>query len=132
MTSPGTLPEDAEKTGTERAESLRDGPPAYGFPAGFWRALERFQPPGLRRLQAWRSPLRGPWLTSVLGATLLAILPIVIITGLLDYAAYGPQFGQAFPRHVGWLRAAVVRLADPAGRGCSGSRRACTSGSGWR
>jgi DMSO/TMAO reductase YedYZ molybdopterin-dependent catalytic subunit len=78
--------------------------PRYGFPAGLWRAVERFRPPGLDRLQAWRSPLRGPWLTSVLGAALLAILPIVIITGLLDYAAYGPQFGQAFPHGVGWLR----------------------------
>jgi DMSO/TMAO reductase YedYZ molybdopterin-dependent catalytic subunit len=103
MTSPGRLPEDAEKTGTVGDESSQDSPPAYGFPAGLWRALERSRPPGLARLQAWRSPLRGPWLTSVLGATLLAIVPIVIVTGLLDYAAYGPQFGQAFPRHLGWL-----------------------------
>ena len=28
----------------------------------------------------------------------------MIITGLLDYAAYGPQFDQALPREVGWLR----------------------------
>jgi len=52
----------------------------------------------------WRSPLRGPWLTSVLGLVLLIGLPVVMITGLLDYIAYGPQFGQAFPRDVGWLR----------------------------
>ncbi|HWF70317.1 MAG TPA: molybdopterin-dependent oxidoreductase [Mycobacterium sp.] len=51
----------------------------------------------------WRSPLRGPWLTSVFGAALLTVLPIVVITGLLSYIAYGPQFGQAYPRHVGWL-----------------------------
>jgi DMSO/TMAO reductase YedYZ molybdopterin-dependent catalytic subunit len=31
-------------------------------------------------------------------------LPLVIVTGLLDYAAYSPQFGQAFPANVGWLR----------------------------
>src|SRR4029453_17060743 len=31
----------------------------------------------------FRSPLRGPWLTSVLGVVLLAALPLVIVTGLL-------------------------------------------------
>jgi DMSO/TMAO reductase YedYZ molybdopterin-dependent catalytic subunit len=52
----------------------------------------------------WRSPLRGPWLTSALGLVLLITLPIVIITGLLSYIAYGPQFGQAIPADVGWLK----------------------------
>jgi len=53
---------------------------------------------------AWHSPLRGPWLTSVFGAVLLKALPVVIITALLDYIAYGPRFGQAIPADVGWLR----------------------------
>jgi DMSO/TMAO reductase YedYZ molybdopterin-dependent catalytic subunit len=57
-------------------------------------------PPGLRRIR-FRSPLRGPWLTSVFGAVLLACLPLVIVTGLLDYVAYGP--GQGIPGAVGWL-----------------------------
>jgi DMSO/TMAO reductase YedYZ molybdopterin-dependent catalytic subunit len=52
----------------------------------------------------FRSPLRGPWLTSVLGLVLLIALPTVIITGLLSYSAYAPQFGQALPDDVGWLR----------------------------
>jgi DMSO/TMAO reductase YedYZ molybdopterin-dependent catalytic subunit len=65
-------------------------PPDSGFPA--------------RLLRRWRSPLRGPWLTSVFGLTLLITLPIVIITGLLSYIAYGPQFGQAIPADVGWLK----------------------------
>jgi DMSO/TMAO reductase YedYZ molybdopterin-dependent catalytic subunit len=52
----------------------------------------------------FRSPLRGPWLTSVLGLALLVALPVVIITGLLSYIAYAPQFGQAIPDDVGWLR----------------------------
>ncbi|MER7456829.1 molybdopterin-dependent oxidoreductase [Micromonospora sp. NPDC126480] len=86
-----------------------DGGPAgereYGFPAPLWRALARHRPPGAGRVtRSWRSPLRGPWLTSVYGAVLLATLPLVILTGLLDYLAYGPQFDQAFPRGVGWLR----------------------------
>lgn len=78
--------------------------PEYGYPAKLWRALERRRPPGLDRVRAWRSPLRGPWLTSVFGLVLLVALPVVIVTGLLSYAAYGPRFGQAFPAHVGWLR----------------------------
>jgi DMSO/TMAO reductase YedYZ molybdopterin-dependent catalytic subunit len=75
----------------------------YGFPAGLWRAVERRRPPGLGRIR-WRSPLRGPWLTSVFGLALLVLLPVVIITGLLSYAAYAPKFGQAFPAHAGGLR----------------------------
>src|SRR5690242_20317978 len=55
-------------------------------------------------LQRWRSPLRGLWFTSVLGSVLLVTLPVVIITGLLSYIAYGPQFGQAIPGDVGWLK----------------------------
>lgn len=35
---------------------------------------------------------------------MLATLPIVILTGLLSYIAYGPQLGQAFPAEVGWLK----------------------------
>jgi DMSO/TMAO reductase YedYZ molybdopterin-dependent catalytic subunit len=60
--------------------------------------------PLVERIQRWRSPLRGLWLTSMLGAALLTTLPIVIITGLLSYIAYGPQFGQAIPAGVGWLK----------------------------
>lgn len=52
----------------------------------------------------WRSPIRGPWLTSVFGAVLLAALPVVTLTGLLSYLAYAPQLGQAIPRDVGWLK----------------------------
>jgi DMSO/TMAO reductase YedYZ molybdopterin-dependent catalytic subunit len=75
----------------------------YGFPAPLWRALADHAPPGLSRIR-WRSPLRGPWLTSVFGATLLVVLPVVIVTGLLSYIAYGPRFGQAIPFDVGWLK----------------------------
>ncbi|MGW3607454.1 molybdopterin-dependent oxidoreductase [Micromonospora sp. NPDC005161] len=81
------------------------GSPGVAFPDRLWRALEQHPAPGTRAVRrAWRSPLRGPWLTSVFGVVLLVSLPVVIITGLLDYAAYGPQFGQAFPHDVGWLR----------------------------
>jgi DMSO/TMAO reductase YedYZ molybdopterin-dependent catalytic subunit len=76
----------------------------YGFPSPLWRGLDRYPPPGVSLLRRWRSPLRGPWLTSVLGLILLITLPVVIITGLLSYIAYGPQFGQAIPFDVGWLK----------------------------
>ena len=69
--------------------------------------LERRRPPGLGRRESWRSPLRGPWLTSVFGAVLLVCLPIVILTGLLSYIAYAPQLNQAIPGDVGWLHLPV-------------------------
>jgi DMSO/TMAO reductase YedYZ molybdopterin-dependent catalytic subunit len=65
---------------------------------------EKQPAPGVKAIPRWRSPLRGLWLTSVFGSVLLATLPIVIITGLLSYIAYGPQFGQAIPGDVGWLK----------------------------
>ncbi len=42
---------------------------------------------------SWRSPLRGPWLTSVLAVVLLVGLLVVAVTGLVSYAAYDPQLG---------------------------------------
>ncbi|MCU1686384.1 MAG: hypothetical protein JWQ81_7123 [Amycolatopsis sp.] len=100
--SAANTPPEAEPT----AESTKDDRPAapeYGFPAKLWKAIEKARPPGLGNPRLWRSPLRGPWLTSVFGAILLAALPLVILTGLLDYIAYGPQFHQSIPGNVGWL-----------------------------
>ena len=54
----------------------------------------------------WRSPIRGPWLTSVLGAVLLVGIPVEFITGLLSYAAYNPKVGSdPNPAHgpLGWF-----------------------------
>jgi DMSO/TMAO reductase YedYZ molybdopterin-dependent catalytic subunit len=50
-------------------------------------------PAQLRPQRVFRSPLRGPWLTSVFATVLLVGLPIVIVTGLISYAAYNPRFG---------------------------------------
>ncbi len=44
----------------------------------------------------WRSPIRGPWLTSVFGLVLLVGLPVLFVTGLLSYAAYDPGLGGRF------------------------------------
>jgi len=87
------------------SETAAGKPPIdYGFPQWLWRRLDQYPPPGYKRAVQWRSPLRGLWLTSLLGSVLLTTLPIVIITGLLSYIAYGPQFGQAIPGGVGWLK----------------------------
>src|SRR6202012_1712026 len=42
------------------------------------------------RRSLWRSPLRGPWLTSAFGLVLLWGLPVVFLTGLFSNAAYNP------------------------------------------
>ncbi len=83
-------------------------------------------PPGPARRSFWRSPIRGPWLASVLGAALLAAIPIVSITGLLSYVAYSPQLGDngrfwgepglldafvfTWPTNPSWLYAATQGL----------------------
>jgi DMSO/TMAO reductase YedYZ molybdopterin-dependent catalytic subunit len=56
-------------------------------------AMRRYQGemPGPFRRSFWRSPIRGPWLTSVLGLVLLAGVSVVFVTGLLSYAAYNPD-----------------------------------------
>ena len=42
----------------------------------------------------WRSPIRGSWLTSVLGLILLAGVSVLFVTGLLSYAAYNPDLNR--------------------------------------
>ncbi|GAA0607066.1 molybdopterin-dependent oxidoreductase [Sporichthya brevicatena] len=56
-------------------------------------------PPGPFRAGFWRSPIRGPWLTSVLGAVLLVGLPVMFATGLLSYLAYNPWLPGNDGRH---------------------------------
>jgi len=56
------------------------------------RAVVSRPPPGpLFNPGIWRSPLRGQWLTSLLGLVLLCGLPIVAVTGLLSHVAYNPR-----------------------------------------
>jgi DMSO/TMAO reductase YedYZ molybdopterin-dependent catalytic subunit len=83
-------------------------------------------PPGPFRTGFWRSPLRSPWLTALLGLILLIGLPIVIVTGLLSNVAYqlglggnalgrniaGPLDFYVFewPTHPSWLYALTQGL----------------------
>lgn len=46
-------------------------------------------PPGPTRPEFWKSPLRGPWLSSLLGSMLLPFIAICAITGFLSQVAYG-------------------------------------------
>ncbi|MHB8659619.1 MAG: molybdopterin-dependent oxidoreductase [Solirubrobacteraceae bacterium] len=77
-------------------------------------------PPGPFRAGFWRSPLRGPWLTSILGLALLIGVPVVALSGFVSNAAYYPRLGAnsvgrpigvldfylfSFPTHPGWLYA---------------------------
>ena len=56
-------------------------------------------PPGPFRAGFWRSPIRGPWLTSVLGVILLVGIPVMFLTGLLSYLAYNPWLPGNDGRH---------------------------------
>ncbi len=82
-------------------------------------------PPGPFRRTFWRSPLRGPWLTSVLSLALLFAIPIVAITGFLSNDIYYPRLGSnavgrplgpldfylfPFPTHPSWLYALTQGL----------------------
>lgn len=62
-------------------EPVRGVSPAYG----------RGMPRSPSSPAFWRSPLRGPWFTSVLGVVLLVGITVLFVTGLLSYAAYNPD-----------------------------------------
>jgi len=81
-------------------------------------------PPGPFQPGFWRSPLRGPGLTSILGTLLLAGMGIVAVTGYLSHVAYEPDLGRnaivdpgrdlplnfGWPTHPSWLYAATQGL----------------------
>src|ERR1700743_3609040 len=48
-------------------------------------------PPGPFRRSFWRSPIRGPWLTSMFGLVLLVSIPVVFHPGCVSHAAYTPD-----------------------------------------
>jgi len=55
------------------------------------KAIVAHPPPGPFRPGVWRSPIRGPWLTAVLGLILLFGITTLLVTGALSYAAYNPD-----------------------------------------
>lgn len=46
-------------------------------------------PPGPTQPSFWKSPLRGPWLSSFLGSLMLPFILICAVTGFLSQVAYG-------------------------------------------
>ncbi|MGQ0630402.1 MAG: molybdopterin-dependent oxidoreductase [Sporichthyaceae bacterium] len=56
-------------------------------------------PPGPFRPGFWRSPIRGPWITSALGALLLIGIPVMFATGMLSFLAYNPWLPGNDGRH---------------------------------
>jgi DMSO/TMAO reductase YedYZ molybdopterin-dependent catalytic subunit len=61
-------------------------------------------------MRVWRSPLRGPWLTTAIGSVLLVLVGVVAITGFLSHMAYEPDLrgnaivpvGADLPLTFGW------------------------------
>ena len=56
------------------------------------RAPERGQSALPFRPEFWRSPIRGPWLTSFLGTLLVPAITVIALTGFIDHWAHYPQF----------------------------------------
>lgn len=50
-------------------------------------------PPGPFSPDFWRSPLRGPWLTSFLGTLLVPAIAVISVTGFISHWAYHPELG---------------------------------------
>jgi DMSO/TMAO reductase YedYZ molybdopterin-dependent catalytic subunit len=57
-------------------------------------------PPGPFRKDFWRSPLRGPWLASILSSALLPLIAICTFTGFASHISYESELGrnQTFDR----------------------------------
>jgi DMSO/TMAO reductase YedYZ molybdopterin-dependent catalytic subunit len=66
----------------------RDAPPRKGSrrPAEATPRPRRPDQP-----EFWRSPLRGPWLTSLLGTMLVPAIAVMAVTGLISHWAYHPE-----------------------------------------
>jgi DMSO/TMAO reductase YedYZ molybdopterin-dependent catalytic subunit len=71
---------------------MKPAPPVTKIRSAIERSL-RTPPPGPTRPSFWRSPLRGPWLTSLLGSALLPLVLVCAVTGFLSQAAYNPGLG---------------------------------------
>ncbi len=65
--------------------------PSGGWVAAYGRDMRDLAPRLPSSPGFWRSPLRGPWFTSVLGLVLLVGITVLFVTGLLSYAAYNPD-----------------------------------------
>ncbi|HEX8205826.1 MAG TPA: molybdopterin-dependent oxidoreductase [Solirubrobacteraceae bacterium] len=65
-------------------------------------------PPGPFREESWRSPIRGPWLASILSSALLPLVAITAITGFASHISYESELG----RNATFDRDPVTKLFD--------------------
>ncbi|HEV3000337.1 MAG TPA: molybdopterin-dependent oxidoreductase [Solirubrobacteraceae bacterium] len=65
-------------------------------------------PPGPFRSDFWRSPIRGPWLASVLSAALLPLTAVTALTGFASHVSYESELG----RNETFARDPFTRLLD--------------------
>jgi hypothetical protein len=55
------------------------------------RSSRRADRPSPFAPEFWRSPLRGPWLTSFLGMLLIPAIAVMLLTGFISHWAYYPE-----------------------------------------
>ncbi len=82
------------------------------------RTLPGPQPPdrGPFRRDFWKSPLRGPWLASILSSALLPLILICALTGFLSHVAYETEFAGNSVTGTDGVLAPVYSVLDwPAG-----------------
>ncbi|HEX2085843.1 MAG TPA: molybdopterin-dependent oxidoreductase [Solirubrobacteraceae bacterium] len=65
-------------------------------------------PPGPFRREFWRSPIRGPWLSSILSSALLPLIGICALTGFASHVSYESELG----RNQTFERDPVTKLLD--------------------
>ena len=86
--------EESPADGLSEASKTAGRAGLRGMPLGPFRALVERAPEmpfGPFKPSFWKSAARSRRLTSLLGLILLPMLTIVIVTGLLSYAAYNPR-----------------------------------------
>lgn len=71
-----TAPKQARRPSPQTSSDLPNEPSAAPF-----------------RREFWRSPIRGPWLTSFLGTLLVPAIAVIALTGFIDRWAHYPEFG---------------------------------------
>jgi hypothetical protein len=76
-------PPKPDPTATEPAARRAREPASHG-------SSRTLVPPS--RPEFWRSPIRGPWLTSLLGVLLVPAITVMVLTGFLDHWAHYPEF----------------------------------------
>jgi DMSO/TMAO reductase YedYZ molybdopterin-dependent catalytic subunit len=77
---------------TKSPHHLSAAPEGSGLrPSGTSRHRPTRSLPGPFPPEFWQSPLRGPWLTSLLGTLLVPAVTLIALTGMISHWAYYPE-----------------------------------------